>query len=106
MTSNVVGLTGSPVLVQIDATTTGPDSVHVVSTVLFLDGSTLSAKAYQDTLEMGVANSIYGDSFGDMEVDAGSLSFMLANNPSKLPLIDVYGIQDLAFHIVSSGMPL
>lgn len=80
--TNIEKLSGSPVQVSIDSISAG--SVKVASTVVFLNGNSSSAAAYQTAMTSGTASSsIFGTSFGAVAVDASSVKPSTVANPSK-----------------------
>lgn len=83
--TNIEKLSGSPVQVNIDSISAG--SVKVASTVIFLNGNSDSASAYQTAMTSGTASaSIFGTSFGSVAVDASSVKPSTVANPSKTVL--------------------
>ncbi len=87
--TNIEKLSGSPVQVSIDSISAG--SVKVASTVVFLNGNSNSAAAYQTAMTSGTASSsIFGTSFGAVAVDASSVKPSTVANPSKAIIICLY----------------
>ena len=82
ITQNVQTATGSPVLVWITRLTAG--SVDIGTQVVFLDGNSTSAAAYQAVLVSGNTGAVFGSNFGAVTVDPSSVSTGTVTNPSRL----------------------